>query len=98
MHIHFTLLLSKRCTCMKTPAIVPVEQLSVEPYASVLCYPKPSEAELQSRVEELRNHGVAAVEFYGKAVAFNVPVLGKGYVGIVAIAHVSGQRVALKIR
>jgi putative serine/threonine protein kinase len=75
-----------------------LEQLREEPYASVLCYPRASEAELYSRLEELRNHDVRAVEFSGKAKAFNVPVLGKGYVGVVAIAHLNGQRLALKIR
>lgn len=83
---------------MKPPATVPVEKLTEEPYASILCYPKPSNPELQNRIEELRNHAVSAVEFSGKAAAFNVPVLGKGYVGVVAIAHINGQRVALKIR
>jgi putative serine/threonine protein kinase len=74
------------------------ENLTMEPYASVLCYPKASEVELQSRLMELREHGVEAVEFAGGASAFNVPVLGKGFVGIVVIAHLDGQRVALKIR
>jgi putative serine/threonine protein kinase len=70
----------------------------MEPYASVLCYPKASETELQSRLMELREHGVKAVEFAGKTSAFNVPVRGKGFVGIVIIAYLDGQRVALKIR
>jgi len=74
------------------------ENLNVEPYASAFCYPKASEAELQSRLEELREHGVTAVEFAGDASAFNVPVLGKGFVGIVVTAHLGGERVALKIR
>jgi putative serine/threonine protein kinase len=69
-----------------------------EPYASVLCYPKASEAELLKRLVELQGHGVEAVEFAGDAGAFNVPVLGKGFVGIVVIARVDGQRAALKIR
>ena len=83
---------------MKTPHTVLTENLREEPYASVLCYPKPSEAEVQKRLEELREHGVKAVEFTGKASAFNVSVLGKGFVGVVVIAHLGGQRVALKIR
>lgn len=84
---------------MKSPVIVPIDQLRKELFASVLCYPKVSEAELQSRLKELLNHGVTAVEFSGKASAFGVPapILGKGYVGIVVIAHLNGQRVALKI-
>src|SRR3989304_7938459 len=43
-------------------------------------------------------HGVTASEFAGKGSAFNVPVLGKRYVRIVAIAQRYGQRLALKIR
>jgi putative serine/threonine protein kinase len=74
------------------------ENLKTEPYASVLCYPKVSKVELQKRVDELRGHGVKAVEFAGETSAFNVPVLGKGFVGIVVIAHLDGQRAALKIR
>jgi len=72
--------------------------LKMEPYASAFCYPKVDEAELESRLKELGEHGVEAVEFSGEASAFNVPVLGKGFVGIVVIAHLGGERVALKIR
>jgi putative serine/threonine protein kinase len=77
---------------------VSTENLNAEPYASVLCYPKANEAELESRLMELREHGINAVEFAGETSAFNVPVLGKGFVGIVVIAYLDGQRVALKIR
>jgi putative serine/threonine protein kinase len=83
---------------LKTPITVLTANLKMEPYASVLCYPKASESELESRLEELRVHSVEAVEFVGEASAFNVPVLGKGFVGIVVIAHLDGEKVALKIR
>ena len=83
---------------MKNPVVVLTENLREEPYASVLCYPKATETELQNRFVELNNHGVEAVEFAGKTSAFNVPVLGKGFVGVVVIAHLNGQKAALKIR
>ena len=83
---------------MKEPVTVPLENLNEEPFASIICYPKYTEDELQSRLKELELLGVAAVEFAGKGNAFNVPVLGKGYVGIVAIAQRYSQRLALKIR
>ena len=83
---------------METPLTVLTENLREEPYASVLCYPKPSIVEVQKRFIELKKHGVKAVELVGKASVFNMPVLGKGFVGIVVVAHVDGQRVALKIR
>ena len=82
------------------PVIVPTEELKKQPYASILCFPTPNEQELQIRLQELRNLGISALEFTGEASLFGVkvPVLGKGFVGIVVIAHLSGQRVAAKIR
>jgi len=63
-----------------------------------MCYPKHTDGELQDRLRELEIHGVTAIEFTGKSSAFNVPVLGKGYVGVVVVAQRYGQRLALKIR
>jgi putative serine/threonine protein kinase len=85
---------------VKQPVIVPTEQLAEQPFASILCFPKPNEDELRCRIQELRSLGVLALEFSGPASVFGVaiPVLGKGFVGIVAIAHLNAQRVAVKIR
>jgi putative serine/threonine protein kinase len=85
---------------VKSPTIVQINQLTEQPYASVLCFPKCTEDELRSRIQELHKLGVGALEFSGSASVFGVavPVLGKGFVGIVAIAHLQGQRVAVKIR
>jgi putative serine/threonine protein kinase len=83
---------------LETPVTVPIEKLKVKPYALALGYPRANEAELDSRLAELGEHGVTAVEFSGGASVFNVPVLGKGFVGIVVAAHLGGERVALKIR
>jgi putative serine/threonine protein kinase len=83
---------------LREPVTLPLEGLKEEPYASILCYPKRTEDEMQNRLKELEIHGVTAVEFAGTGNAFNIPVLGKGYVGIVVIAQRYGQRLALKIR
>jgi len=85
---------------LKDPQVVPFEQLKQEPYASVLCFPKPSEPQLQTRLQELQTLGVTALEFSGKASLFGVglPVLGKGFVGIVVTARMGGKKVAIKIR
>lgn len=84
---------------MKEPVIVPVDQLSQELYASVLCFPCSSGDDVQGRIQELQSLGVTALEFSGSASVFGVkvPVLGKGFVGIVVIAHLNGARVAVKI-
>jgi len=78
--------------------IVSLERLQNERYASVLCYPKYSASETTKRIKELKRLGVKAIEFAGEKTAFNLPVLGKGCVGIVVIAHTKTGRVALKIR
>ncbi len=83
---------------MKPPVTVLLENLTEEPYASIVCYPRTNPTEIQKRIEELRRHDVSAIEFDGKTSASNIPVLGKGYVGVVVVAQMKGQRVALKMR
>lgn len=77
---------------------VSLEQLHDEKYARVLCYPRYNSLEAAKRIRELRRLGVKAIEFSGEKQAFNVPILGKGCVGLVVIAHTKTGRAALKIR
>jgi len=83
---------------LKEASVINLEKLSEEPYLSILCYPRPSKAELQKRLEELRKLGVKALEFSGEKQVFNIPVLGKGCVGIVIIVYIDGEKAALKVR
>ena len=83
---------------MKQPRIVALENLDEEPYASIVCYPRTNPTEIYHRLEEMKQHGVTSIEFVGKTNASNIPVLGKGYVGVVVVANVKGQKVALKMR
>jgi putative serine/threonine protein kinase len=77
---------------------VPLKQLWGERFGRVLCYPRYDEAELGRRVEELKKLGVKAVEFDGEKTAFDVPILGKGCVGIVVVALTGRGKVAMKVR
>jgi putative serine/threonine protein kinase len=83
---------------LRTSEIVSLNRLQEETYGNVLCYPRYNLKEAIKRVKELKRLGVKALEFIGEKTAFNVPVLGKGCVGIVVAAHVNRRRVALKIR
>jgi putative serine/threonine protein kinase len=87
-----------RIWALKTTLTVNVEELGEEPYASIICYPKSTKAEIEKRLGELEKLGIETLEFTGAKEAFNVPVLGKGCVGIVTIAYRNGEKVALKIR
>jgi putative serine/threonine protein kinase len=64
----------------------------------VLAYPRVEQAEVEKRLKELEKLGVKALEFTGDKQAFGVPVLGKGCVGIVILAHTASGKAALKIR
>lgn len=83
---------------MSHSEVVPLERLHEEKYGRVLCYPKYDLKELRRRVKELEELGVQALEFAGEKTAFDVPVLGKGCVGVVVVAGMDGRKVALKIR
>jgi len=63
-----------------------------------LCYPKYDLKELRKRLEELKRLGIKTLEFSGEKMVFDVPVLGKGCVGVVVMAHTDRGKVALKIR
>lgn len=83
---------------MKAATTVLLKQLFEEPYASIVCYPRATLEDIKSRIEELDQFHIEALEFSGKTAAANVPVLGKGYVGVVVIAYVCGEKAALKMR
>lgn len=77
---------------------ISIEELEREDYAALICYPKPTKAEFKKRLKELQRLGVKAIELSGEKEIFGMPVLGKGCVGIVTIAHINHERAALKIR
>ena len=83
---------------MKKAFKITIKNLEEDPYASIICYPKPNKAEFKGRLKELQELGVTALEFVGEREVFNIPVLGKGCVGIVIIAHRDREKAALKIR
>lgn len=81
-----------------TQRFTPLEKLSVSPYAEIICYPKLTQKELHERLQELKQLQITAIEFIGEKSVHNVPILGKGCVGIVVKAFTSTAVVALKIR
>ena len=78
--------------------VVYLESFFEEKYGRVLCYPKYDLNELKERIGELNRLGVEALEFVGEKNVANMPVLGKGCVGIVTVAHTKEGERALKIR
>src|SRR4030042_1664514 len=77
---------------------VDIEQLSKEPYSTILCYPRASKDEVKKRLRQLVKMKVTAFEFVGDKQVLNLQILGKGCVGLVVLARRNGEHVALKIR
>jgi len=78
--------------------VVSLKALRERKHGQVLCYPRCEQEELERRLKELERLGVQALEFTGEKSVFDVPVLGKGCVGIVVVAYTNSGRAALKIR
>lgn len=83
---------------MHQSSVIDLEEFVDEKNGRVLCYPKYDLAELKNRIDELSRLGVMALEFVGEKTVFNMPVLGKGCVGIVMVARTKKGKTALKIR
>ena len=83
---------------MRPNELIPVKRLNEDRYRQVLCYPKYDSKEMRKRLKELEKLGVKAVEFTGGKMTFNVPVLGRGCVGIVVAVYTNFGKNALKIR
>ena len=83
---------------MQTGEVVSLKGVNEIKHCNVLCYPRCEQEELERRLKELERLGVQALEFSGEKSVFDVPVLGKGCVGVVVVAYTNLGRSALKIR
>ena len=78
--------------------VVALEDLPGSPAGLLFSFPRYDEGVVDVRLTELRGLGVEAVELGGRHLVGTVPVLGKGHVGVVVVARMGGERVALKVR
>ena len=83
---------------MKSSKIIHLIGLKEEKYRKILCYPRFTQNEFENRIKELQKLGVKKIEFDGRQNIFDVPILGKGCVGIVVIIYTNNGKFALKIR
>jgi putative serine/threonine protein kinase len=83
---------------LKSGEVVSLKALREMKHCKILGYPRCGQEELERRLKEMEKLGVQALEFTGEKSVFDVPVLGKGCVGIVVVAYTKSGRAALKIR
>ncbi|MEM2902587.1 MAG: RIO1 family regulatory kinase/ATPase [Candidatus Bathyarchaeia archaeon] len=77
---------------------VPLSRLAENPYAQLLCYPRPTPGEAESRMMELDTLGVSGLVIRGGKNVGGLKVLGKGCMGIVVEGRKGREKVAVKIR
>jgi putative serine/threonine protein kinase len=78
--------------------VIPIEQVSAEPYSPVISYPSRDTAVLISRIRQLKELGVSDLEFTGPLKLGRLSLLGKGVAGVVVIGRTGKRRAALKVR
>ena len=75
-----------------------ISKLSVEPYHSIIGYPKASKKQVSQRISQMKKMGIKSISFQGDLKLGKISVLGKGYVGIVVLGKRKNKLVAIKIR
>jgi len=79
-------------------SFISIKKFLEEPYSNILGYPKATNRQIISRINELEKLKIKSICLEGPTTLGNLAILGKGYVGVVVIAKKGSKEVALKIR
>jgi len=82
----------------QNPSLAPLSSLANPPYNRLIAYPSGDPDEVESRIRQLHELEITALDFQGRLKTERLSVLGKGGVGIVVIGGKGNQRIAVKIR
>jgi putative serine/threonine protein kinase len=79
-------------------SFISIKKFSEEPYSQILGYPKATNRQIKSRINELEKLKIKSILLTGPTTLGKLAILGKGYVGVVVLAKKGNKQVALKIR
>ena len=79
-------------------SFISIKKFSEEPYSQILGYPKATNHQIKSRINELEKLKIKSILLTGPTTLGKLAILGKGYVGVVVLAKKGNKQVALKIR
>jgi putative serine/threonine protein kinase len=82
----------------QNPSLASLSSLAKPPYDRLIAYPSGDPNEVESRIRQLHQLEITALDFQGRLKTDLLSVLGKGVVGIVVIGVKDNQRIAVKIR
>ena len=78
--------------------LLPLTVLQGDPRSTILAYPHGDAQAVKARIQELEQLGVQSIYDFGCKPLLGFRVLGVGYCGVVVLARLGSQDVALKIR
>ena len=79
-------------------SFISIRKFANEPYSKILGYPKATNRQIKSRINELEKLKIKSISLTGPTTLGKLAILGKGYVGVVVLAKKGNKQVALKIR
>ena len=79
-------------------SFISIRKFIDEPYSKILGYPKATNRQIKSRINELEKLKIKSISLTGPTTLGKLAILGKGYVGVVVLAKKGNKQVALKIR
>jgi putative serine/threonine protein kinase len=82
----------------QNPSLAPLSYLAKPPYNRLVAYPSGDTEEVESRIRQLHQLEITALDFQGRLKTDHLSVLGKGVVGIVVVGVRGSRRIAVKIR
>jgi putative serine/threonine protein kinase len=82
----------------QTPSLAALSDLSKPPYDRLVAYPTGLAEDVESRIRQLDQLEITALDFQGRLKTDHLSVLGKGVVGIVVVGFMGNRRIAVKIR
>ena len=79
-------------------SFISIKKFLEEPYSQILGFPRATNRQLKSRINELEKLKIKSISLTGPTTLGKLAILGKGYVGVVVLAKRNNKQVALKIR
>ncbi len=80
------------------PSFISIKKFADEPYSKILGYPRATNRQIRSRINELEKLKIRSISLTGPTTLGRLAILGKGYVGVVVLAKKGTRQVAVKIR
>ncbi len=79
-------------------SFISIKRFADEPYSKILGYPRATNRQIRSRINELEKLKIRSISLTGPTTLGRLAILGKGYVGVVVLAKKGTRQVAVKIR